>query len=228
MEFDVLHDVIEKAGFDDNAQRAATSEFLLSTQFVEDRSFIDNVKFPSNLDPFEKIIVPYGVRSVCLSGAKNVQQIILPDGVTTLEENAFTGNKKLEEIKIPETVEEIGTKAFYGCLSLQEIAIPSSVSKIEENLFADCVLLRKLILSEGVTEIGNEVLVGGRSSASLDYLFIPKTVEEISTDAFYRSSIEIIEYAGTAEEWNRKFTDKVNLDMVGVIKCLDGDIVIQE
>ena len=47
-------------------------------------------------------------------------------------------NKNVTEIVIPEGVEEIEEDAFFGCSSLKSVSIPNSVTFIGDGAFMDC------------------------------------------------------------------------------------------
>ncbi|MBQ3577193.1 MAG: leucine-rich repeat protein [Firmicutes bacterium] len=53
--------------------------------------------------------------------------IVIPDGVTAIGDEAFMWQGKIRSIRIPETVTSIGAMAFYCCGGLKEIDIPASV-----------------------------------------------------------------------------------------------------
>ena len=65
----------------------------------------------------------------------SVGEIILPEGLTTIGENAFWGFEALAEIIIPPNVITIGKSAF-GSSGIVEIVIPASVESIGENAFS--------------------------------------------------------------------------------------------
>ena len=99
---------------------------------------------------------------------------VLPDGVTTIENNAdsdvsyqgtFAGCISLEFIKIPEGITKIGHKMFYGCISLSEIVIPKSVVKIEKWAFMDCHMLSSVQLLNSETQISDHAFDNCKSVA---------------------------------------------------------------
>ena len=73
----------------------------------------------------------------------SVEEIILPEGLTTIGENAFWGFEALAEITIPSKVTTIGKSAF-GSSGIVEIVIPASVESIGENAFSPCLKLKKI------------------------------------------------------------------------------------
>ena len=68
----------------------------------------------------------------------NDSEIIIPDSVTTIGENAFDDCTSLKSVTIPDGVTTIGGGAFRGCTSLTSINIPDSVTYIEEGAFRGC------------------------------------------------------------------------------------------
>lgn len=65
----------------------------------------------------------------------------IPSGVTTIYKYAFINCEGLEEIIIPDSVTEIGEEAFCGCTFLK-INIPDSVTKIENDAFFRCQYIK--------------------------------------------------------------------------------------
>lgn len=60
---------------------------------------------------------------------------VIPEGVETVEENAFCGCISLTKINLPESLKKIGGNAFSGCIMLKEIVIPENVEVIEDMAF---------------------------------------------------------------------------------------------
>ena len=59
-----------------------------------------------------------------------VCEIVVPDSVTTIEEDAFAYAVSMESLKLPESIEKIG-EDFLLATALEEICIPANVKHIE-------------------------------------------------------------------------------------------------
>lgn len=90
--------------------------------------------------------------------------VIIPEGVTHLDNGAFAFCCSLTRITIPDSVTSIGEYAFYDCRSLTSIMIPKSVTSIKYSSFAGCYNL-------------------------VDISFKGKTVEEVRSMVDYPFSI---------------------------------------
>ncbi|MCI6480463.1 MAG: leucine-rich repeat domain-containing protein [Spirochaetia bacterium] len=74
----------------------------------------------------------------------SIEHVLLPEGLTTIGENAFWGFMALANITIPSQVTTIGKAAFGSCFALKEIVIPASVEFIDEHAFSYCTGLEKI------------------------------------------------------------------------------------
>ena len=115
------------------------------------------------------------------SGITPLSSIVLPKGITTIGDDAFSYNTSLTSIKIPNTVTTIGKRAFRGCTNLTSIEIPDSVTYIGEHCFYDCNKLQKIKLSKKIQTINQGLLEG---CSSLTEIEIPEGVESIGYAAF--------------------------------------------
>src|SRR3712207_22211 len=59
-----------------------------------------------------------------------VCEIVVPDSVTTIEEDAFAYAVSMESLRLPDTIEKIG-EDFLLATALEEICIPANVKHIE-------------------------------------------------------------------------------------------------
>ena len=115
------------------------------------------------------------------SGINPLQSIVLPKGITTIGDDAFSYNTSLTSIKIPNTVTSIGKRAFQGCTNLTSIEIPDTVTYIGDYCFSGCNRLQKIKLSKKIQTINQRLLQG---CSSLTEIEIPEGVKSIGYAAF--------------------------------------------
>ena len=115
------------------------------------------------------------------SGINPLQSIVLPKGITTIGDDAFSYNTSLTSIKIPNTVTSIGKRAFQGCTNLTSIEIPDTVTYIGDYCFSGCNRLQKIKLSKKIQTINTRLLQG---CSSLTEIEIPEGVKSIGYAAF--------------------------------------------
>ena len=150
-----------------------------------------------------EIIIPNGMTTIgenAFSTYPNLQTVVIPEGVTSIGNQAFYGCKGLTSITIPEGVTSIGNGAFSNCSSLTSITIPESVTLIGNYAFEDCSSLTSITIPDGVTSIGERAF---KTCTSLTSITIPEGVTSIGSYAFEDcSSLATINYTGTEEQWN--------------------------
>jgi hypothetical protein len=108
--------------------------------------------------------------------------VIIPSGVTTIGESAFSSCSAMMDIAIPVTVTNIGGSALSYCSSLTNMTIPFGVSDIDTNEFYECTSLSNLTIPNTVTNIAAEAFYG---CTSLINIVIPNGVVNIGPSAFY-------------------------------------------
>ena len=64
--------------------------------------------------------------------------LIIPDGVTSIGNSAFSGCSSLTSVVIGDSVTSIGNLAFYNCDSLTSVIIGDSVTGIGDSAFSNC------------------------------------------------------------------------------------------
>ena len=95
----------------------------------------------------------YYANNLYLNGEK-VTNIEIPNGVTSISDNAFYDYDGLTSITIPNSVTSIGDNAFYDCDGLTSITIPNSVTSIGNQAFYYCYNLTNVTIPNSVTSIG--------------------------------------------------------------------------
>lgn len=107
--------------------------------------------------------------------------VVIPDGVTSIGEWAFSGCTSITSVTIPDSVASIGDYAFSGCTALTSVNIPPRVRSIQEYTFSDCSSLTSVTISEGVKRIETQAFF----ESGLTSLTLPGSVETIEKLAFY-------------------------------------------
>lgn len=85
----------------------------------------------------ENMYIPGSVRSMGLWSFSDggFKTLTLGEGITEIDDYAFTNNRNLESIIISNGVTSIGDYAFSGCRNLKDVTIPKSVKKIGKYAF---------------------------------------------------------------------------------------------
>ena len=117
--------------------------------------------------------------------AGEITSVSLPDGLTSIGNDAFSGCSSLSSVTIPNSVTSIGWGAFCYCSSLTSITIPNSVTSIGWYAFDGCTSLTSLTIPNSVTSIGYAAF---SSCSSLTSVTIPNSVTSIGDEAFYKCS----------------------------------------
>ena len=78
------------------------------------------------------------IRGILFDYFGSDENVIIPDGVTSIGAGAFFDCRSLKSITIPEGVTSIGAGAFFCCHSLESITIPESLTSIEYEAFEGC------------------------------------------------------------------------------------------
>ncbi len=86
-----------------------------------------------------------------------LQEVYIPDTVTSIDGWAFYGCTALVRVEISEGVQEIGPFAFWGCASLQEIQLPQTLVKLGDVSFSQCVSLKEITLPGSLQTVGDQL-----------------------------------------------------------------------
>ena len=79
--------------------------------------------------------------------------IVIPDTVKIIGENACSYNNNIKHVTIPDSVTKISTAAFAYCRNITEITIPASVTKIERFAFSNCNQLKNVTFEASDTPV---------------------------------------------------------------------------
>ena len=84
-----------------------------------------------------------------------LQSILIPNGVNSIEQWAFSMCQELVDVVIPNSVNSIGEWAFENCDALKTIKIPKGLEVLQNNVFYFCDNLQTVYLPATLKSIGN-------------------------------------------------------------------------
>ena len=133
-------------------------------------------------------VIPDGIDSImntAFTGCSNLTAITIPNSVKSIRRYAFKDCSSLTAVTIPNSITSIGEYAFDGCSSLIAVTIPNGVTEIKAYTFRDCSSLASVTIPKGVTRIGEYAFY---KCAALASVTIPNSVTTIGESAFFRNA----------------------------------------
>lgn len=118
----------------------------------------------------------------CESG---VQEVVLPDGLTTISNNAFYYARSLQTVNLPSTLTTLGNNAFSNSDLRGPITLPEALKTLSSNAFYYCQNLDNVTFSEGLQTIGSSAF---RYCNHLTQASLPSTLTTIGNYAFDQCS----------------------------------------
>lgn len=123
---------------------------------------------------FDRVTAPWG---------KNITEVVIEEGVTTVGQFAFADCKKLVSVSLPESLEFIRGNAFDGCSALKEITLPNSLKEIETSAFFGCSSLKTVVIPQSVTTISDYAFY---QCSALQNVIVGNSLVSVGHKAFYR------------------------------------------
>lgn len=170
------------------------------------------------LKSIKKIVIDKDVQTICnnaFEGAENLQSVTFEgNALRSIGANAFSSCTSLSSISVPSGVTFIGERAFSSCTKMTSCYIPESVVHIERYAFSGNGCCET---SKGAIYVGSWVVdsVPGATSAtlragtkhiadrafmdckSLKTVYLPNTLLDISSGAFYGTGITSLNIPGS-------------------------------
>lgn len=179
-EYDMLNDfVLLKYNGSSNTPEIPKGTICIVDSAFEDKQ-ITTISIPST--------VKYIGESV-FNNCINLKEIILPEGLERIGTGAFARSGLLK-ITIPDTVTDMGQFLFVECENLSEINMGKNIKDIDYDGFEGTPWLEDRNKDEFI--IINDTLLL-KYNGNSKYPHIPKGIESIAKQAFYRKELEFIE-----------------------------------
>lgn len=115
------------------------------------------------------------------------KEVIVPDGVKIIGEEAFAEREDIISVRLPEGMISIRQNAFCGCEQLVSVSLPDSLCSILDAAFSDCIRLEEINLNH-VEEIGEDAFRACHQLKTVDLT----NAKEIGDNAFLYSGVSKI------------------------------------
>jgi len=139
----------------------------------------------------KKVTFTDGIEKIpqsCLESANNLEEVVIPESVKTIDDYAFRYCKSLKKIEFHEGLETIGNGAFDNS-GLVEITLPKSLKTCIHPFRTQT--LKKVTFADGIEAIPSHCL---ENSSGLEEVILPDSVTAIDNNAFgYTSSLRHID-----------------------------------
>ena len=121
----------------------------------------------------------------------DIKEIIIPEGITHISEEAFYNCQSLESVTLPESLEYIGMATFRFCQNLKTITFSGADASpvLDKYIFYACNSLESVNIPEGVTNIPEGMFA---FCESLENVTLPQNTESVCNYAFYGSGLKNI------------------------------------
>ena len=113
----------------------------------------------------QNMVIPDSVTMIgenAFSSCENLTFLTIPGSIVSVPDEAFYFHNNLTSVIIQNGVKSIGKMAFYGCEKLSNIVFPDSIMSIGEHAFEGCDRLKSITIPHRVTSIGRGLFSGIR------------------------------------------------------------------
>lgn len=191
-----------------NIRQGAFSNGSASSVKIKDLAAWCNINFELNFQTN-----PLSKASHLFLNGEEIHDLVIPDGVKTITNNAFYGFSGLTSVKIPSSVTSIGKecfwdcsgiktieigdntsqeaatvvgiRAFYECNNVESIVLGNNIVKIENTAFQNCDSVRSIVIPNSVKIIENGVFGG---CDNLESVQLPENLQSIERGVFANCS----------------------------------------
>lgn len=129
-----------------------------------------------------------------LRGNKEITDVYIEDGITTIGVNAFRDCTSLKTVRLPKTLQTFegddnGSYCFAGCTALKTVYIPEGVTKIPVGTFDGCLFLRTVSLPEGLETISYDAF----RDTAITEIKLPSTLKFLGRSSLPFENIKVLE-----------------------------------
>lgn len=110
-------------------------------------------------------------------------EVVIPEGVVTMDSDAFSGKPGLRSLRFPSTMEDLGGCAFQECPELEKVVIEPGMTELCENAFDGAQGLKTVELPNTIRKICSGAFW---DCTALEEIWLPEGLEVLEENAFYK------------------------------------------
>ena len=181
-----------------NTFQQCNQELKVKIQVIDLSEFCNNFLMKSLKECINKPIL------LIDKDEKEINEIIIPDGITSIGDYSFCNCNGLTSVTIPNSVTSVGISSFNGCTSLTSVTIPNSVTSIGTSAFNGCSGLTSVNCQCSPTSVGGDIFANCTN------------IKEITFDCEKVTSL----FSGNTSNAKINLTDKVTaIDYKAFLGC---------
>ena len=136
-----------------------------------------------------------------LENAVNLEKIVFPENLETVDLRAFSGCTGLKSLQFPDSLKRLDYWSFAGCTGLKEVTVGSQIETLNNYVFVNCSGLERVVILTPVEHIGYDVF---ENCTSLAEAYFPDTLQIIDLAAFNNCpALSDIYFDGSESAWNK-------------------------
>lgn len=137
-----------------------------------------------------------------------ISSVVIPEGYTTINNNAFMNCLVMGTCVIPSTITTIGEQAFFGCQSLTGITLPEGLTTIPSKCFGSNYGITEITIPSTVSEIGSGAFYLCNNLTTITCLAeVPPTLAETTMFSSATNLTAIYIPAGTIDAYKTAWTE---------------------
>ena len=155
-----------------------------------------NITVPSTIDSYE--VIRFGA---IFSNNYSIINVVIPDSVTSIGEDAFSTCTNLTSITIGNNVISIGTNAFYGCIRLTSVTVPDSIISIGKGAFYYCTNLKEFIFINNTSSYWDGIITQQifSSNMTIDFKYFEPIDLKLNNFPYGASNNSTLTYVGDGD-----------------------------
>lgn len=131
-----------------------------------------------------------GVTAVACVFCKDLQSVVLSEGIESIGYAAFSDCASLQEVTLPASLTTLSDLSFYRDPLLRKVAVPAGVRRVGDGTFSFCYGLEEVELTDGLSSIAPHAFYHCSSLTSIE---LPATLTQLGQYAFaYCGSLQRI------------------------------------